>query len=48
MKYLIKSIELTSIGEVEDGEFVTDEKYCKSGFALYFFLNGEIENPGQK
>ena len=32
-------------GEVEDGEYVTDEKFCKSGFALYFFKDGKTEDP---
>ena len=46
-KYLIKSKEFVSVGEVEDGDFVTDDKYCKSGFALYFYLNGKVTNPGE-
>lgn len=46
-KYLIKSKELVSFGEVEDGDFVTDASYCKSGFALYFYLNGKVTNPGE-
>ena len=33
------------IGSVEDGEFVTDEKACKSGFALSFFPNQELKDP---
>ena len=33
------------IGSVEDGEFVSDEKACKSGFALGFFPNQELKDP---
>lgn len=33
------------IGSVEDGEFVTDEKACKSGFALSFFPNQGLKDP---
>ena len=32
-------------GEVEDGEYVTDKLFCKSGFALYFFKDGKTEDP---
>ena len=32
-------------GEVEDGEYVTEDYFCKSGFALYFFKDGKTEDP---
>lgn len=35
-------------GEVEDGEYVTSEEYCQSGFALYFFRDGKSEDPKDK
>ena len=35
-----------SIGSVDEGKFVEDEKACKSGFALDFYPNGEIKNSG--
>lgn len=30
---------------MNDGEFVYDEKACKSGYALYFFGNGNLNEP---
>lgn len=33
------------IGSVEDGEFVSDEEACKSGFALGFFPNQGLKDP---
>jgi hypothetical protein len=38
-------IVYSDIGTVDDGEFVFDEKACKSGFALYFYGDGELKNP---
>ena len=35
-------------GEVEDGEYVTSPEYCQSGFALYFFRDGNSEDPKDK
>ena len=35
-----------SIGSVDEGKFVEDEKTCKSGFVLDFYPNGEIKNSG--
>lgn len=38
-----QSISTSNFGEIEDGNFVEDEKACKSGFALNFFLNGNTQ-----
>ena len=43
--YEPKDIEYSDIGSVADGDFVFDEKSCQSGFALYFYGNGELNNP---
>lgn len=43
--YEPQEIVYSDIGSVEDGDFVFDEKACKSGFALYFYGNGELKNP---
>ena len=43
--YEPQEIIYSDIGSVEDGDFVFDEKACKSGFALYFYGNGELKNP---
>ena len=36
----IESISTSDFGKIDDGNFVEDEKACKSGFALYFYING--------
>ena len=38
-------IVYSDIGTVDDGDFVFDEKACKSGFALYFYGDSKLENP---
>jgi hypothetical protein len=30
---------------VNDGEFVYDEKVCKSGYTLYFYGNDNLNEP---
>ena len=35
---------VNSLGSVENGKFVLDEKACKSGFALNFYPNGAISD----
>lgn len=32
-------------GSVQDGKFVEDPDACQSGFALYFYGDGNLENP---
>ena len=44
-KYEVKRISSNYIGSVEDGNFVEDMRACKSGYALYFYGNGEIIAP---
>ena len=43
--YNIDSIDYSDIGTVEDGNFVQNALACKSGFALYFFGNGQLTKP---
>lgn len=43
--YEVEKIEESDIGSVPNGEFVYDELACESGFALYFYGNGELEDP---
>ena len=38
--YAIDTIESAYIGSLDDGTFVMNEMACKSGFALYFYPNG--------
>ena len=35
--YYVTKYEYVYKGEVEDGDYVTDEEFCKSVFAIYFF-----------
>ena len=37
-------IATTSIGTVEDGKYVKDERACTSGFALYFYEENQLDN----
>lgn len=43
--YEVESIEKSYIGSVKDGEFVFDEKACESGYALYFYGDGNLNDP---
>lgn len=45
--YQIKKELTTYLASVEDGNYVKngDSMYCKSGYALYFYGNGELKNP---
>ena len=43
--YIKTSTDMNYYGEVNDGEFVEDEKACKSGYALYFYGNKELTKP---
>lgn len=43
--YYVSTYEYVYKGEVEDGEYVTDEELCKSGFALYFYKDGKSRDP---
>ena len=43
--YEVESIEKSYIGSVKDGEFVFDEMACESGYALYFYGDGNLNDP---
>ena len=45
-KYEIEKIESTYIGTIEN-DFVSDERACKSGYALYFYPDGTLIDPGK-
>ena len=40
--YEVDKVEESTIGSVPNGDFVADELACESGFALYFYGNGEL------
>lgn len=44
-RYFEQGRKWSYIGEAEDGEFVSDEKFCKSGYTLLFYPNGDTKNP---
>lgn len=45
-KYDIDKIESAYIGTIEN-DFVSDERACKSGYALYFYPDGTLTDPGK-
>ena len=46
-RYVEEGKEWCTIGEAKDGDFVTDSRFCKSGFSLKFYPNGDIVNPNR-
>lgn len=44
-RYFEEGREWCTIGEAKDGDFVSDSRFCKSGFSLLFYPNGDIVNP---
>ena len=44
-RWIKESEEWCTIGEAEDGDFVTDSRFCKSGFTLLFYPNGDLIDP---
>ncbi len=40
-----EEIKTAYVGTVNDGDFVFDEKACKSGYALYFYGDGNLNEP---
>ena len=44
-RYFEEGREWCTIGEAKDGDFVTDSRFCKSGFSLLFYPNGDIVDP---
>lgn len=47
IEYKPIKIESNYMGSVDDGEFVYSEAACKSGYALYFYGDGSLINPGK-
>lgn len=47
IRYEPIKIESAYRGSVEDGEFVLDVEACKSGYALYFYADGNLVDPGK-
>lgn len=47
VEYKPIKIESAYIGSVDDGEFVLDVEACKSGYALYFYPDGSLTDPGK-
>ena len=45
-QYQIEKIETAYIGTIEN-DFVSDERACKSGYALYFYPDGTLIDPGK-
>ena len=45
--YVLDKKEYCTIGSVPDNEFVTDEKFCYSGFSLKFYPNKLYTNPSK-
>ena len=44
-RWLKKSEDWCTIGEIEDGEFVSNWRFCKSGFTLKFYPNKDLVDP---
>ena len=44
-RYVEEGREWCTIGEAKDGDFVIDSTFCKSGFSLLFYPNGDLVNP---
>lgn len=43
--YTLKDIKYAHIGSVDNGEYVKTPKLCKSGFALPFYPNNNLQDP---
>ena len=41
----VEYVNISEIGEIEENEFVEDERACKSGYALYFYEDKQLKNP---
>lgn len=44
--YYISQTSMTTIGFLDDGTYVSDERACKSGFALYLYRSKTLVKPG--
>lgn len=47
-RWIKESEEWCTIGEAEDGDFVDDWRFCKSGFTLLFYPNGDLVDPSNR
>lgn len=43
--YYVSARNFASLGSVPDGDYVDDMKLCESGYALYFYWDGEYDDP---
>lgn len=43
--YTLKDTKYAYIGSVESGEYVNDKSLCKSGFTLYYYPEGYLDDP---
>ena len=43
--YVHSEIKYANIGSVDNGNYVSDEILCKSGFALYYYPKGNLQDP---
>ena len=46
-RYVEEGKEWCSIGEAKDGDFVQDFRFCKSGYSLLFYPNGDLVDPSE-
>lgn len=44
-KYIELGRKWCTIGQADDGEFVKDKRFCKSGFTLKFYPNQDLVDP---
>ena len=42
--YKVNTIESAYLGTIEDGEYILDTEACKSGYALYFYPDGNLND----
>ena len=47
-RWIIENKKWCSIGEAEDGVFVSNWRFCKSGFTLKFYPKGDLEDPSYR
>ena len=49
--YDVEKVWANYYASIEDGKFINDNSrslfYCKSGYALYFYGNGDVKNPNE-
>ena len=47
-RWIEESREWCTVGEAEDGDFVTNWRFCKSGFTLLFYPKGDLVDPSNE